>query len=240
MKCRVFVTIDLDWASDSVIEEAMDWFDKNKIPVTVFATHESKAIVERMATLEVGLHPYFSPDSSQGSTPDETVETLSKIPINIPVYRSHRFLDSNQIREHMEKMGIKVSSNVCTDLNPVAPFIHRSGMLEIPIAFEDGCYLERGHHLEDYHKILQLISESEIFVMVLHPMHFVLNTPHYQWMRDIKDSTSRDRWNKLTTDEANQLRYSDWGIASFVKRLLNLIQENGHQFEQFGSLIAEF
>lgn len=238
MTCRVFVTIDLDWASEVVIEETMNWFSQFNIPVTVFATHDSRAIVERMDRIEVGLHPYFSPNSSQGSNSEEVIENLSQISTNIPVYRSHRFLDSNQIREHMAKMGMKASSNVCTDLDPVAPFKHRSKMLEIPITFEDGNFLEREYSLESCNDIVQLISKCDIFVLAIHPMHFVLNTPNYQWMRDIKDSTTRIRWNKMTCDEVTELRYSGRGIASFVKELLTKTQENGHKFEQFSSLIG--
>ena len=239
MTCRLFVTIDLDWASEIVIEETMDWFSQNKIPVTVFATHESKAIVERMDAIDVGLHPYFSPNSSQGSNPEEIIENLSQISTNIPVYRSHRFLDSNQIRENMAKMGMRASSNVCTDLDPVAPFIHRSRMLEIPITFEDGNFLERKYNLDSCGEIIELISKCDIFVIAIHPMHFVLNTPHYQWMRDIKDSTTRISWNNMTCDEVAKLRHSGWGIASFVKQLLMLAKENGHKFEQFSSLIMD-
>ena len=84
MTCRLFVTIDLDWASEVVIEETLNWFSKYKIPVTVFATHDSRAIIERMNTIEVGLHPYFSPNSSQGSNSEEIIENLSQIPTNIP------------------------------------------------------------------------------------------------------------------------------------------------------------
>jgi hypothetical protein len=239
MTCRIFVTIDLDWASEVVIEETMNWFSQLKIPVTVFATHESRAIVERMNRIEVGLHPYFSSDSSQGSNSEEIIENLSKITTNIPVYRSHRFLDSNQIREHMAKMGMRASSNVCTDLDPVAPFRHRSRMLEVPIAFEDGNFLERKYNLDSCDEIVKLISQSEIFVIAIHPMHFVLNTPHYQWMRDIKDSTTRIRWNNMTSDEVTELRYSGRGIASFVKQLLMTTKEYGHKFEQFSSLIVD-
>lgn len=239
MTCRIFVTIDLDWASEIVIEETMNWFSQFNIPVTVFATHESRAIVERMNMIEVGLHPYFSPDSSQGSNSEEIIENLSQITTNIPVYRSHRFLDSNQIRGYMTKMGMRASSNVCTDLDPVAPFNHRSRMLEIPIAFEDGNFLERNYDLGSCDDIVQLISRSDIFVIAIHPMHFVLNTPHFQWMRDIKDSTTRIRWNNMTCDEVTELRYSGRGIASFVKQLLMTTKENGHKFEQFSSLLED-
>ena len=100
-------------------------------------------------------------------------------------------------------------------------------------------FLERNYDLDSCDEITQLISESDIFVIAIHPMHFVLNTPHYQWMRDIKDSTTRRRWNNMTCDEVTELRHSGWGIASFVKQLLMRAQENGHKFEQFSSLIMD-
>ena len=237
MSCKIFLTIDLDWASEVVIQETLDWFHDNNIAVTVFATHESEVVMNRMSTLEVGLHPYFSHDSSQGSTPTETLESLSKITTNVPIYRSHRFLDSNQIRGHMKKLGMLASSNVCTDLDPVNPFTHRSGMTEIPISLEDGNYLERGYDLGNVQQIVNLISNSDIFVIAIHPMHFVLNTPHYQWMRDIKDSTSRNRWNNLTITEVNELRHTDLGISSFLKGLVIVLKNQGYKFEFLSDLI---
>ena len=30
MTCRLFVTIDLDWASEVVIEETMNWFSQTR------------------------------------------------------------------------------------------------------------------------------------------------------------------------------------------------------------------
>lgn len=237
MPCRVFVTIDLDWASEVVIEETLDWFKTENIPITVFATHKSKVVEDNMDDVEVGLHPYFSSDSSQGSNPDETIETLKQIPINVPIYRSHRFLDSNQIREEMLSLGITASSNVCTNLDPVNPFLHRSGMIEIPISLEDGSYLENGYDLNNIQHILKLISVTDIFVIAIHPMHFILNTPFYQWMRDIKDSTTRESWNNLQVDEINKLRNNEIGISSFVKELITNLKASGYKFEFLSDLI---
>ena len=237
MTCRVFVTIDLDWASEHVIEETLQWFETANIPVTVFATHESNSVKRRFSDIEVGLHPYFHSDSSQGSTPEETLDTLEQISWNVPIYRSHRFLDSNLIREWMRGLGMMASSNVCTDLNPMMPFTHRSGMIEIPISFEDGGYMERGHDLSDNGKVLQLISESEIFVIVLHPMHFVLNTPNFQWMRKLKDRTSRQHWNSFDVQEIQKLKHEGVGISSFVQEILAEIQICGCSFEKLSALL---
>jgi len=38
----IAVTVDLDWACEPAIEYTLGYLDKNKIPYTVFTTHNSK------------------------------------------------------------------------------------------------------------------------------------------------------------------------------------------------------
>ena len=65
---KLIVTVDLDWACEPAIEETLDFLKNENIVPTIFTTHRSAAVEACLDEFEVGLHPYFSPDSSQGST----------------------------------------------------------------------------------------------------------------------------------------------------------------------------
>ena len=51
-------TIDIDWASEFAIKNILDFFEENNIPLTVFSTHKSHYLEEKLSTtgLDVGLH----------------------------------------------------------------------------------------------------------------------------------------------------------------------------------------
>lgn len=64
----IVITVDLDWACEAAIVDVLDWLRATAIPTTVFITHRSAVVTDRLDELEVGLHPYFAPDSSHGDS----------------------------------------------------------------------------------------------------------------------------------------------------------------------------
>jgi len=207
----LIVTVDLDWACEPAIEETLDFLQEHNINTTIFITHRSPRVEESMNSMEVGLHPYFGLGSSHGSTIPEVVSYVMDLPYNLPAFRCHRFAICNSSKQEMAKAGMLISSNVCTDLEIVAPFKDRFGFLEVPIFLEDGGYLWREHPLEMNSK-LENIAHDSAKVIIIHPMHFALNTPNFAYMHNIKKSMSRSEWGNMTKNTLNQLRWKGRGI----------------------------
>lgn len=212
---RVSVTIDLDWCGEAATEETLDYLAARRIPATVFATHRSPRVTAAMSELEVGLHPFFGEGSSHGSTVEDVVRHVGGIPHNLPAFRCHRFGVSNEVREAMLAAGMRISSNVCTDLEVVPAFMERCGLVEVPIFFEDGGYLRRGRALDAQ------ISAAGTAVLLLHPMHFALNTPHFGYMVEVKRSVNREAWNAMDRGALDALRWRGLGIRDAVVALLD-------------------
>ncbi|HMV70382.1 MAG TPA: hypothetical protein PKA64_26305, partial [Myxococcota bacterium] len=175
---RLAVTVDLDWASEAAIEQLLEALDARGVPSTVFVTHRSPCVEAALGRVEVGLHPYFGVGSSHGDTVDEVVRHVLDLPHDLPAFRCHRFEVSNTSREALVAAGMQISSNVCTDLEVLPPFRERCGLIEVPIWLEDGGYLARGHALDAC-----TVPDGDAVVLV-HPMHFAVNTPHFDFMRD--------------------------------------------------------
>ena len=121
----------------------------------------------------------------------------------------------------MAKAGMRVCSNVCTDLEALPPFVERSGLLEVPISLEDGSYLLRKHPLEYHDRLHAAFTAAGTRVLVLHPMHFAVNTPHFGYMKEIKRSFSREAWNDMTRQTLNGVRWRGRGIRDFIEELLS-------------------
>ena len=217
---KLMITVDLDWACEPAIEETLDFLKIQKIKPTVFITHRSPSVESCMQEIEVGLHPYFSPDSSHGSTIDEVTKCVMDLPHNLAAFRGHRFAVCNSSRQAMAQAGMLISSNVCTDLETIAPFKDRFGLLEIPIFLEDGGYLWRQHPLEITQALKDRLSENGAKVIIIHPMHFALNTPHFNYMYDVKQSVSRDEWKSMSKSTLDKLRWKGRGIRNFLVELL--------------------
>jgi hypothetical protein len=219
---KLVVTVDLDWAPEPAIEETIEFLIQNSIHPTVFITHRSKYIETKMSQLEVGLHPYFAPNSSHGQTIDEVVQYITSLPYNFSGYRCHRFATCNLSAQAMKNAGMKISSNVCTDLEYIRPFKNRYGLTEIPIFLEDGGYLWRQHSLKITPIFKELFLSEGTKVILIHPMHFAINTPNFDYMHQIKQSVNRNTWNNMNVKTLNQLCWKGVGIRDFLKELIQI------------------
>ncbi len=231
---ELIVTIDLDWACEAAIEQTLDFLDTQNIKPTIFTTHNSQIVEKAIKNIEVGLHPYFSKDSSHGVTISEVVKYVIDLPHNLAAFRCHRFASCNTSKQAMAEAGMVLSSNVCTDLEVVAPFKDRFGFLEVPIFMEDGGYLWCNHPLEMTLELENKISAKGNKVILIHPMHFALNTPNFTYMYDIKQSTSRNQWNKMTGKQLDQLRWQGRGIRDLIIDIL----KSSSKFSSLGALLT--
>lgn len=225
---QVCLTMDIDWASEYAIEEALDVFETHGLPVTVFLTHKSAVIDEALAAgrIKCGIHPNFMPDSSQGSSYQEVVDFCFGLLPNARVFRAHRYYDGNDPMDVLTKHGIVCESNICTLMDILPPFLHRSQTVSFPIFWEDGAYLYnyRGGLMSGYDTFWQRFNRPGLKVINMHPMHLMLNTPYFSYTREIKDRLSRAEWNSLNEERITCLRYDGEGITTFIERMLDDIR----------------
>lgn len=214
------VTIDIDWASEAAITRTLDHFDSLGVPVTIFSTHPSARVRQALVRHEVGLHPFFGHGSDHGSSAEEVVATVLKLPHNLLAYRCHRFERSYLAAEAMARAGMKISSNTCADIEYVGPYRDRSGLLEVPIFLEDGGYLARSRSLEITDELSRTLRFPGAKVLVVHPMHFCANSPNFGYMRGLKDRLSRRQWSGLTEDELDEVEFRGRGIRNLMEDII--------------------
>lgn len=213
-------TSDIDWAGEYAIEKTVEMFGGFGIRPTMFLTHDSPAANAfiRSGAVDAGIHPNFLPGSSQGGSFGEVIDFCMKLLPGARCYRSHRYFEVNDIMESLAKRGIAYTSNVCTMLEDARPFVNRSAMVSFPIFMEDGAYLLNGCPL-DFGAAKKYFEGPGLKVINLHPMHLMLNTPHFKYTRDIKDRLSRREWLNLDDAAIAKLGNAGRGIADFAKAL---------------------
>ncbi|MCI8314814.1 MAG: hypothetical protein HFH74_07220 [Lachnospiraceae bacterium] len=219
-------TSDLDWAPDTAIEDTLKLFLENDITPTVFVTHLSRIINKYREKVDLGIHPNFIQPSSQGKNQEEIIEYCSMLVENTQVFRCHRWYSSNDIYDVLWEKGFRYESNLCTNMDLLSPFLHRSGMVCFPVFFEDGAYIYHGYEM-NFKTIKDKFTKAGLKVVNMHPMHYALNTPYFKYTREIKDSLSREEWNGMTSEKLSELAYKGIGIREFMNELVSWVKESG-------------
>ncbi len=221
-KIKFIFTVDIDWASDDVINEGLNIFNINEIPITIFSTHNTSAL---SCYKDIQIHPNFCNESSHGNSIDEVISFCKNLKSNFKGFRSHRYSTSNDIVEELIKLGCKYSSNVCTNLSYIPPFKTRDNMIEFPVFCEDGGFLLQ-NKIIDFSKIKDKLPLSGYVVFNFHPMHLAFNSNDFNFMRNLKDSISRSDYQNIKFSTINDKKSRGYGIYSLLSDLINYAKNN--------------
>lgn len=220
-------TSDIDWASEAVIEREFQLLPLDLLKLTVFVTHKSQAIEREFlaGNLQRGIHPNFLPGSSHGDTFREVIETCVSFAPEATCTRSHRAFAVTDT-EHLlhNEFHFKCSSNIITTLAPkITPFWLESKLLQVPVFFEEGSFLynELGLTIQPY---LKYFTSPGLKVISFHPVNMAFNTPEIAWMRQIKDSLSREEFNHISEEMIERKRNREKGAFDLVSEIINLTQ----------------
>ncbi len=222
-------TSDIDWASETVLEIFLNELCKHDLKLTTFVTHESRIISEYYedGLIERGIHPNFLNNSSHGDGFRSIIETCIKFAPEAIGFRSHRLFDVTDITHLLhDGFGFKYVSNLGTIMQPgIFPILHESGLVHFPIFFEDGTHLfnKLGFELSSY---LDRFLSPGIKIICVHPMNYVINTPEIKYMRNIKDSLSREAYNQMSLEQIDELSHKGVGIRNLVEEIIVLAKQH--------------
>jgi hypothetical protein len=102
------------------------------------------------------------------------------------------------------------------------PFFHRSGLVSIPIFFEDGGYLLMDKEL-NFSNLIPRLSSPGLKVINFHPAHMAFNTPNFGYTRSVKDRLSREAWNNMSPSDIKAVEYQGLGIRNIVESIIEFV-----------------
>ena len=221
-------TSDIDWASEYVLELFFDDIKSWNVPFTLFLTHPSKVISDHFddPNFEFGIHPNFLPGSSHGEGLQEIIEACLEFTPKTQAFRAHRYYTVNDIEDMLfSKYGFKYSSNLPYLLTPkLRPRIHRSGLVHIPLFFEDGghIYNKFENRLDPY---LPWFKTPGLKIINIHPMNYAVNPAEFTYMRSIKDRLSREEYVKMDKAAIEKVRNNQRGITDVINEVAELASQ---------------
>ena len=110
----ILITLDIDWAPDFIIKKVDEMLTEKNVKATWFVTHKSAYLktLSKNRNYELGIHPNFMSDSTQGNSIEEILSNLKKIVPTAKSVRTHRLFQSTQILETFHKYD-KIFLNFC-------------------------------------------------------------------------------------------------------------------------------
>ncbi|MDQ7024072.1 MAG: hypothetical protein Q9P01_21145 [Anaerolineae bacterium] len=185
------LTLDLDWAADFMIDAVAQMLLAAGVKATFFVTHDSPAVRrlrEHPDLFELGIHPNFLPNSSQGSTVAEILDFCMALVPDATSMRSHALVQSAHIWwEVVKRTPIQV------DLSLLLPEMPHLQMIELPLLprpllrlpyyWEDDVETYRPHSVWTLDKH---ITVSGLKIFDFHPVFIYLNTADLAPYNDMK------------------------------------------------------
>lgn len=180
----ILLMLDMDWATDQQITYVLDKLDKYKIKSTWFITHHT-TMLDRMRknkNIELGIHPNFHPDSTQGKGYDDIMQNLLQIVPDAVSLRTHTLFWSSRLMPLCKKYGIKNDASIILFNTPnILPHILKSyDLRRFPTYWEDDLAIVENN---DFIKT----DTDGLKIIIFHPVHIFLNTFEISSYKDMKE-----------------------------------------------------
>ena len=105
---KLFLTFDIDWAVDEVLEHTHKILVDSDVKSTIFVTHNSPYIkvLGNDKNVELGIHPNFIPllnSTSEGEGYPHIIDKLLAIVPNAISFRSHALVQSSHLSTYLSR-----------------------------------------------------------------------------------------------------------------------------------------
>lgn len=171
----VCLSFDQDWAPAWATLAIHDRLVEAGLRGTLFVTHDcpSLAAIRAAGELELGWHPNFLPGSSHGDSLASVLDTMARWVPEATGARAHCLIRGTPYLQAYDARGLIYDAADLHDGAPgLAPFVSWTGLVRLPIWFEDDVHLLRGRPCE---LPALALDEPGLKVMTFHPVLVALN-----------------------------------------------------------------
>ena len=218
----ILITLDIDWASDFTIKKVDEILKEKNIKATWFVTHKSAYLknLSKNRNYELGIHPNFLSNTTQGKTPKEILKKLKKIAPSAVSLRAHSLHQNSHLLSLYKDYGIKFDTSLLLyKTKNIKPHYHPLFELHrVPFFWEDD--------VEVYEKNLDWSFKSTKHIPGLkiynfHPIHIILNTNN---MNDFKKIQKKIEVNSLNDETLQKYVNKKKGVRDVFLEILEFLQ----------------
>ena len=235
----IYITIDVDWACDEVLEYTIDFLERNEIKATFFVTHDTPLLkrLRQSSLFELGIHPNFQYLLNGTSKYHDMEEVLDRILEVVPEavsVRCHSLVQSSPLLDLFKAKGLKYDVNLFIpwesriELHPIK---HWNGMLRVPYCWEDDVACITGNWIKD-----QLSEIKGLKVINFHPIHLYLNT-------ELLERYETAKLYQRDFEKLKKFRFSpkggQFGAFTVLENIVDLVAMCGLRFRQIREIEDE-
>lgn len=181
----LFLTFDLDWACDEILEDTIQLVEESNVAATFFVTHDTPLLscLRSNKEIELGIHPNFNSLLNGQTNAGKSADIIKKIKEVVPEARSvrcHSLVQSSHLLDSFVKLGLTHDVNLFIPAYSqikLLPFRHYNGLIRVPYLWEDDYHcapLINGE--EQYWDVGCFLDKPGLKVFDFHPIHVYLNT----------------------------------------------------------------
>lgn len=217
---KVFLTFDIDWASDEVLEFCINLLKKHNISATYFVTHETPLLQTMIESpeIELGIHPNFNfllnGDFRYGKNFLEVIDYYLEIVPEAVSVRSHSLVQGSPILEAFSDRNLKYDLNLLIPSSSniqLKPFKGwQNDFTRLPFFWEDDTHLL----YNDPNEVNLYLDRPGLKIFNFHPIHVFLNTENLARYND-----SRAHLNDFNLLEGF-VNNSTFGTRDFLENLI--------------------
>ena len=239
-----YVTLDLDWAPDFMIEYAAERLVHHGVRATWFVTHASPAIDrlrDRGELFEIGIHPNFRSESSHGSDLVSVLKTCMELVPDAVSLRSHSLIQSTSILEAIiRETVIQVDGSVflpgARGVEPVHYSMGDRSLVRVPYIWDD-CY--EIHQRASAWSGSEFMKTKGIKVFNFHPVHVYLNSAGPDNYAALKTRVSGPLFEAKVEDARSLVNESGTGSRTVFDELLGALSGGGGQMKAFAPTTSD-
>jgi hypothetical protein len=179
MRTTLCLTLDLDWAADEVVRDALGLVADFDIPATWFVTHATPVIDEIRAAgrHEIGWHPNFNPLLDGVGVPGaiQLISQMSALAPGAKSWRSHSVVRSSRLAAMMREAGVSHDSNMLIPPRVAPglwPWRDCLDLVQVPIRWADDTRMMDAAFGEP----VDALGVVRLLTVDFHPIHLFLNT----------------------------------------------------------------
>jgi len=224
-KDKAFITFDIDWACDEVLEDTIDLVEGYDIKATWFITHNTP-VLDRLATnpnFELGIHPNFNHllvgdgDPRNRRDAKEIIENLLQVVPNAKSVRSHSLTQSSRILEIFKEYGLFYD---CNDYIPyineivLSPWLSWNLLVKCPYFWTD----DFATIYDKKYFSSVLINKKGLKIFGFHPIHVFLNTV------DFKHYSEKIKPFYKDVKKLKSSKYQGYGVRNYLEDTLRKLK----------------
>jgi hypothetical protein len=178
----LFLTFDIDWACDDVLNDTITLVERAGVPATWFVTHETPVLqrLRENPLFELGIHPNFNflleGDFRSGKSAQEVLDRVLRVVPEAKSVRSHSVTQNSRL---LDLFAVKGLTHDCNHHIPgyagilLKPWVLWNGLNRVPYFWAD----DLAFRMPDDGSTMKKISdEPGLKVFDFHPIHVFLNT----------------------------------------------------------------